>query len=37
MSGPDDVPVNAARFLENYRRFQAGETLHGQVDFERGY
>jgi len=37
MSGPDDVPVNAARFLENYRRFRAGEPLHGQVDFERGY
>ncbi len=37
MSGPDDAPVNAARFLENYRRFQAGEPLHGQVDFERGY
>jgi phosphoglycerate dehydrogenase-like enzyme len=37
MSGPDDVPTNAARFLENYRRFQAGEALHGQVDFERGY
>jgi hypothetical protein len=37
MSGPDDVPVNAARFLENYRRFQASEPLHGQVDFERGY
>jgi glyoxylate/hydroxypyruvate reductase A len=37
MSGPDDVPVNAARFLENYRRFLAGELLHGQVDFSRGY
>jgi glyoxylate/hydroxypyruvate reductase A len=37
MSGPDDVPINAARFLENYRRFMAGEPLHGQVDFERGY
>lgn len=37
MSGPDDAPVNAQRFLENYRRFQAGEPLHGQVDFERGY
>jgi phosphoglycerate dehydrogenase-like enzyme len=37
MSGPDDVPVNAARFLENYRRFQAGQPLEGQVDFERGY
>jgi phosphoglycerate dehydrogenase-like enzyme len=37
MSGPDDVPVNAARFLENYRRFQAGQPLNGQVDFERGY
>jgi len=37
MSGPDDVPVNAARFLENYRRFKAGEPLNGQVDFSRGY
>ena len=37
MSGPDDAPINAARLLENYRRFQAGEPLHGQVDFERGY
>lgn len=37
MSGPDDVPVNAARFLENYRRFMAGEPLVGLVDFERGY
>jgi glyoxylate/hydroxypyruvate reductase len=37
MSGPDDVPVNAARFLENYRRFQAGQPLEGQIDFERGY
>jgi glyoxylate/hydroxypyruvate reductase A len=37
MSGPDDVPVNAARFLENYRRFLAGEPLHGLVDFARGY
>ena len=37
MSGPDDVPVNAARFLENYRRFVAGEPLHGQIDFGRGY
>jgi phosphoglycerate dehydrogenase-like enzyme len=37
MSGPDDAPVNAARFLENYRRFQAGQPLEGQIDFERGY
>jgi phosphoglycerate dehydrogenase-like enzyme len=37
MSGPDDVPVNAARFLENYRRYQAGQPLDGQVDFARGY
>ena len=37
MSGPDDVPVNAARFLENYRRFLAGQPLNGEVDFERGY
>jgi phosphoglycerate dehydrogenase-like enzyme len=37
MSGPDDVPVNARRFLENYRRLQAGEPLSGLVDFSRGY
>jgi phosphoglycerate dehydrogenase-like enzyme len=37
MSGPDDVPVNAARFLENYWRFMAGEPMEGQIDFERGY
>jgi phosphoglycerate dehydrogenase-like enzyme len=37
MSGPDDAPVNAARFLENYRRFQAGEPLVGEIDFGRGY
>lgn len=37
ISGPDDVPVNAARFLENYRRFTAGQALVGLVDFERGY
>jgi len=37
MSGPDDIPVNAARFLENYRRFTSGEPLLGQVDFTRGY
>ncbi|MFN8635814.1 MAG: D-2-hydroxyacid dehydrogenase [Chloroflexota bacterium] len=37
MSGPDDVPINAARFLENYRRLQTGEPLAGVVDFGRGY
>ena len=37
ISGPDDIPVNARRFLENYRRFVAGEPLAGVVDFERGY
>jgi phosphoglycerate dehydrogenase-like enzyme len=37
MSGPDDAPVNAARFLENYRRLEAGQPLLGQVDFTRGY
>jgi glyoxylate/hydroxypyruvate reductase A len=37
MSGPDDVPVNAARFLENYRLYQNGQPLNGLVDFERGY
>ena len=37
ISGPDNIPVNAQRFLENYRRFVAGEPLAGVVDFERGY
>jgi glyoxylate/hydroxypyruvate reductase A len=37
MAGPDDAPVNAQRFLENYRRLEAGEPLMGLVDFERGY
>lgn len=37
MSGPDDAPINAARFLENYRRLEAGQPLLGQVDFTRGY
>jgi phosphoglycerate dehydrogenase-like enzyme len=37
ISGPDDIPVNARRFLENYRRFVAGEPLDGVVDFARGY
>jgi glyoxylate/hydroxypyruvate reductase A len=37
IAGPDDAPVNARRFLENYRRLEAGEPLMGQVDFERGY
>lgn len=37
MSGPDDAPINAARFLENYRRLEAGQPLHGQVEFTRGY
>lgn len=37
MSGPDDLSVNTARFLENYRLFQAGAPLNGLVDFTRGY
>jgi glyoxylate/hydroxypyruvate reductase A len=37
IAGPDDPRVNAQRFLENYRRLQAGEPLQGQVDFARGY
>jgi phosphoglycerate dehydrogenase-like enzyme len=37
LSGPDDVPLNAQRFLENYRRFRRGEPLEGVVDLERGY
>jgi phosphoglycerate dehydrogenase-like enzyme len=37
LSGPDDVPINAQRFLENYRRFKAGQPLEGVVDLERDY
>jgi len=37
LSGPDDVPTNAQRFLENYRRFKAGQPLEGVVDLERDY
>jgi glyoxylate/hydroxypyruvate reductase A len=37
ISGPDDPAVNAQRFLENYRRLEAGQPLEGQVDFGRGY
>lgn len=37
IAGPDDAYVNAQRFLENYRRLEAGEPLVGQVDFGRGY
>jgi len=37
IAGPDDVSVNAQRFLENYRRLEAGQPLVGLVDFERGY
>jgi glyoxylate/hydroxypyruvate reductase len=37
IAGPDAPEVNAERFLENYRRLQAGEPLQGQVDFSRGY
>jgi len=37
IAGPDDIPLNARRFLENYRRFVAGEPMAGVVDFARGY
>ncbi len=37
VAGPDDVPVNAGHFLENYRRFKAGLPLAGVVDLDRGY
>lgn len=33
-SRPEDI---AKIFIENYRRYCAGETLEYQVDFERGY
>ena len=34
LSTPSDI---APVFIENYRRWIAGEPLHHQVDFERGY
>ena len=37
ISGPDVIPLNAERFLANYRRFAAGEPLEGVVDLDRGY
>lgn len=37
VSGPDDLPENAERFLENYRRFKDGRPLEGVVDVDRGY
>ena len=37
IAGPDDVSVNAQRFLENYRRLEGGQPLVGLVDFGRGY
>lgn len=37
LSGPDDVPINAQRFVENYRRFKAGQPLEGVADLERDY
>jgi glyoxylate/hydroxypyruvate reductase A len=37
IAGPDDALVNAQRYLENYRRLEAGQPMVGQVDFERGY
>jgi phosphoglycerate dehydrogenase-like enzyme len=37
IAGPDDAAVNAQRFLENYRRLEAGQPLDGLVDFGRGY
>jgi glyoxylate/hydroxypyruvate reductase A len=37
IAGPDEIAVNAAKFLENYGRFKAGQPLEGVVDLERGY
>ena len=37
VAGPDDVVVNAERFLANFRRFKAGQPLEGVVDLDRGY
>jgi phosphoglycerate dehydrogenase-like enzyme len=37
ISGPDDNGILADQFVENYRRFAAGEPLLRQVDRARGY
>jgi phosphoglycerate dehydrogenase-like enzyme len=37
VSGPDDVSIMCNVFVENYRRFRAGEPLLYQVDRARGY
>lgn len=37
IAGPDEIPVIAASFLENYRRYKAGQPLEGVVDVQRGY
>ena len=37
VSGPDDVTIMCDVFVENYRRFRAGEPLLYQVDRARGY
>ena len=37
LSGPDEIPVNAEKFLANYHRFRAGQPLDGVVDLDRGY
>jgi phosphoglycerate dehydrogenase-like enzyme len=37
LAGPDDAEIVAGQFVENYRRYRAGEPLHGIVDRDRGY
>ncbi|WP_191487117.1 D-2-hydroxyacid dehydrogenase [Pseudomonas sp. FEN] len=36
-SAPTSPTMMAQLFIENLRAYQAGETLRGEVDFERGY
>ena len=35
--GPDSLSRTMALFIDNLRRFRAGEPLHGLVDLEAGY
>jgi glyoxylate/hydroxypyruvate reductase A len=37
LAGPDEVATVAERFVDNYRRLQAGQPLRGVVDRSRGY
>lgn len=37
LAGPDEIAVVAQQFIDNYRRWVAGQPLVGLVDQERGY